>query len=192
VDVDALVGAATALVPGDAAAVDAALNDAVENLEPLPSDRSLCEGSNDDDRGWTTLSGVVEKLRWGLTLQVTEYGVNYCDDLWFADSAGGPSGGGGGPLGPVPPNGVRFSGTGSTGQGDGTWVAMVAGDVPDSAVRVVATMGEQSTEAELADVGPEPGRRWFATAFLSDRMMSTVDVVAYDEAGNPVASGTQG
>jgi hypothetical protein len=193
-DVDALRAAAAALVPGDAAAVKIALADAVKNLEPLPDDRNLCEGGLGEHGVWTTLSGVVAELRWGLTLQVANGIADYCDDLWFAASGGGPSGGGGGALGRVPSGGVRFAGTGTTGTGDGNWVTLVAGDVPDSAVRVVVTSGGQSTEAELAGVGPEPGRRWFAAAFLSAKMsrLNTADVVAYDTAGDPVATGTQG
>lgn len=190
-DKDALRRAAAALVRGDADAVDAALDDAIENLGPLPSDRNLCEGQRSADGVWTTLSGVEGHLRWGLTMEVANGSVNYCDDLWFATSGGGPTGSGAGPLGPIPSDGIRFTVVGSTGGLDESTVHMVAGDVPDSAVRVVATMGEQSKPAELADLGPEAGRRWFATAFLSDSTTSSVDVVAYDAAGDAVATGSQ-
>jgi hypothetical protein len=58
----------------------------------------------------------------------------------------------------------------------------------------VVTVDGKSTEAQLADVGPEPGRRWFATAALSDQMnvATKVHVIAYDKAGNQVATGTGG
>lgn len=190
-DVEALRAAAAALVPGDAAAVDAALTDAVESLEPLPKDRHLCPRTRGEESVWTTLSGVVEDMRWGLTIEVADGIANYCEDLWFATSGGGPTGGGGGRLGPVPPGGVRFGGGGITGSGDEPLVRMVAGDVPDSSVRVVVAIGDASVDADLAEVGPEPGRLWFATAFFVDSALGAFDVVAYDAAGNPVATGSQ-
>lgn len=194
-DWNALRGAAAALVPGDAAAVDAAVADAVENLKPLPTDRSLCSATGSTGEVWTTLSGLVGQLRWGLTLAAGKGSINFCDNLWLATSGPVPSGGGGGPLGPVPPGGVRFANVGTTGTGGGEpWVRTVAGDVPDAATRVVVTVDDKATEAKLSDVGPEPGRRWFATVSLSDEMnmLGKVDVVAYDKSGGRVASGSGG
>ncbi len=192
---DALRRAAAALVPGDAAAVKAAVADAVKNLKPLPADRNLCAGSGLTSNNWATLSGVVGKLRWGLTLEAGKGFINSCDGFWFATSGAVPGGDGGGPLEPVPPGGVRFANVGTTGSGgDEPWIRTVAGDVPDSAVRVVVTVDGKPTEAKLSDVGPEPARRWFATAVPSDQMnmAGKVDVVAYDQAGNQVAAGTGG
>ena len=77
------------------------------------------------------------------------------------------------------------------GSGDEPLVRMVAGDVPDSSVRVVVAIGDASVDADLAEVGPEPGRLWFATAFFVDSALGAFDVVAYDAAGNPVATGSQ-
>ncbi len=191
-DVETLLEAAAALVPGDAAAVDAALAAAAENLAPLDGDRNLCEGVRGVEGRWATLSGVVDHLRWGLTLQVVDGTFAYCNDLWFTTSGGGPASAGGGPLGPVPAEGVRFADVGTTVHAEGSSATLVAGDVPDSAVRVVATMNGISTEAELAEVGPEPGRHWFAAAFPSGRTSGTIEVVAHDQAGAPVASGTAG
>lgn len=192
----ALRGAALALVPGDAAAVDAAVADAIGNLKPLPADHNLCAASGLTGGGvWTTLSGVVGRLRWAVTLEAANGITNFCDDFWIATSGPVPNGGGGGSLGPVPPNGVRFTDVGTTGTaGDKPWVRTVAGDVPDSATRVMATVDGKSSQAQLSDVGPEPGRRWFATAVLTDamNMSDKVHVVAYDRAGNQVATGSGG
>ncbi len=186
--------AAGALVPGDTAAVDAAIADAVANLRPIPADRNLCEAIGPDQGIWTTLSGVAGQLRWAMTLAMSGGAVNSCEDLWFATGGGGPTGGGGGPLGPVPPGGVRITNGGSTGSANGNWTVMVAGDVPENAARVVVTVGTMSADAELSKIGPQPGRRWFATAFGSQKMnmLAKADVVAYDEAGNQVATGSQG
>lgn len=191
---DAFRGAAAALVPADAGAVKRAVADAVENLKPLPADRNLCDATGLTGDAWATLSGVAGQLRWGLTLEAGKGFVNSCDDYWLVTSGPLPGGGAGERLGPVPPGGVRFSGGGTTGTGDSLWIRIVAGDVGDSATRVVVTVDGKSTEAQLADVGPEPGRRWFATAALSDQMnvATKVHVIAYDKAGNQVATGTGG
>lgn len=194
-DGEAFRAAAEALVPGDAAAVDAALADAVRYLAPLPSDADVCGGLAPSGGVRTTLSDVVGQLRWALTLHVGDGSLQSCQDLWFATAGGGPTGASAGPPGPVPSGGVRFDPgvAGSTGV-DTPTVHVVAGDVPESAVRVVVTFGDESADAKLADVGPESGRRWFAVAFLSDDIdhSGTVGAQAYDAAGNVVASGSPG
>lgn len=193
-DAKALSDAARSLVPGDAAAADAAIADAVANLRPIPADRNLCAAMGQNEGTWATLSGVVGQLRWAVTLTASAGAVNSCEDLWFATEGGGPTGGGGGPLDPVPPGGVRLTNGGTTGSAGGHWSLMIAGDVPESAARVVVTAGGTSADAELSKIGPDPGRRWFAAAFVSQQMNMLVkpEVVAYDEAGNQIATGSQG
>lgn len=175
--------------------MNAAVADAVQNLKPLPRDRNLCPASSLTGEVWTTLSGVVGQLRWGVSLEAGKGVLNFCDDFWLATSGAVPAGDGGGPLSPIPPGGVRFADVGTTGTGGGEpWVRTVAGDVPDSAARVVVNVDGRPTEAELSDVGPEPDRRWFATDVPADEMnmLHKVDVIAYDQSGNQVATGSGG
>lgn len=193
-DAKALRDAAGALVPGDAAAVEAAIADAVANLRPLPASRNLCEGMGWNEGTWTTLSGVAGQLRWAVTLAASGGAVDSCEDLWYATEGGGPTGGGGGLLGPVPPGGVRLTNGGTTGSAGGHWALTIAGDVPEAAARVVVTVGGISADAELAKIGPEPGRRWFAAGFGSQKMdmLAKPEVSAYDQAGAQIATSVQG
>lgn len=192
-EVEALTEAAASLVPGDAAAAEKAMADVVRDLGPLPADQHLCLVERGKEGVWTTLSGVAGIARWGLTLEVADGLANYCDDIWFADSGGGPSSASGGRIGPVPPGGVRFGGGGGLSRRDGSSVTVLAGDVPDAAARVVVSLNGEPIDGELADVGPEPGRRWFAAGFYHERSAidHKIEAVAYDADGNPIASGAQ-
>ncbi len=188
----ALQAAAQGLVPGNDQEVEGALDEVIANLEPLESTRNLCWT---DDGPWETFSGVVDDTRWGVTLMLTDGdSLISCDYARTASSAYAAEGGGGGKLGPVGQGGVRFAAGGSTGLDDGRSIQVVTGDVPATAVKVRVENGGRTVDVTPGEVGPAPGRRWFATAFLHDELTvgTRPKVTALDASGATVATGTSG
>lgn len=183
----ALEAAARALVPGDDTAVARALDEAASNLVPVPSTEELCP---EVEGRWATLSGVVDRAVWAVTLHATEDGLlDSCASVTTVE--GEESGGGtGSRLGPVPAGGARVYPEG-IGTGAGPSFLRVDGDVPASAVRVRVESGDTSVDAVLADTGPEPGRRWFSVAILDETAVpQRATVTAFDADGSAIATGS--
>jgi hypothetical protein len=180
----ALEAAARALVPGDDDAVERALDEAASHLEPVAPTRNLC-GPNEGR--WATLSGIVDRAVWAVTLRITDQGgLEACDTLITIDG-GESSGALYTRLEPVPRGGVRALPSGGNTPG-GQQFLRVDGDVPATAARVVVDVDGEAVDAVLADTGPEPGRRWFSIAVSTSTLTPRVTVTAYDTDGAAIAN----
>lgn len=140
-----------------------------------------------------TFAGAVDDARWSLTISADDDAVVWCQLLDTGTGSGELSGAGGGdPTQPLAePSSVRILGGGNSSLNGGGSYRFIAGDVPAATAIVRVTVpGHGEVEAQLADVGPEAGRRWFGTAV---RLSSgppqggEVVVVAYDGEGNEIA-----
>lgn len=184
--------AATALVPGDDAAVDAAVTLVVAGLEPIDTTQNLCDFG---DGPWETFSGVVGDTRWGVTVMLTgSTAFMACHSDWPATSVPkGSVGSFGTTLPPIGAGGARVTSNGGTTR-NGQTLQTVTGDVPATAVRVRVERGGLVNEVVPGSTGPAPGRRWFATAFLLDGLGtgSRNEITAFDASGAVVATGSQG
>lgn len=132
-----------------------------------------------------TFAGAVDGQRWTITLGTR-------DGRYFESCHGGSAGAGGGGGGPLPPpaapDEVRFLGGMSTNGPGGRWLHVTAGDVPAGAAKVFVNVGDAPpVEAQVADHGPAPDRRWFAAAVVGEGPVESTSVVVYGGDGREIA-----
>jgi hypothetical protein len=179
------------LRPGDATDVAAAVAE-VQQAPVTAADSCL---DSDIDPAHTAVLGgtTADGARWifGFGIDPHDGEVTTCHRI----QVDGEPFGGGASSGDrfdvsADPATIAVARTGVSAGDRGWWIAY--GTVTDRAERVVATFADtEQAEAELADVGPADGWRWFAIGVPATADGdAAVSAVAYDTSGEEIATGS--
>ncbi len=186
-DLDALLDS---LRPATEAEAMAAQRQALDR----PTDAAdRCDEGPEITTSAATLAGAAGGGRWTVTIGLVDGdSYSYCAAVdhgtGFSGSVDGSS------LEPLSSaEQVRIIGKSVDTSPEGDLLRMVFGDVPAAATRVQASIaGRPPVDAQLADTGPGPDRRWFAAAdeLPDSRAAPDITVVAFDGEGREIARTT--
>lgn len=175
---DAFTRAANALVDSlRPATMDEVQAARAEIVRAVPLDP--CDAVEDphDQVNLTGVTGVAGDTRWTVGIAYADGSLSTCEDIAEGGATSSGAGGGGGPEQLDLRTPVELIGGSNTGTGT-RWYRVAIGHVTTDAARVEVTVaGSAPVDAVLADDGPAPGRRWFATVVETRAMDPNGQVV---------------